>query len=72
MTLETLCFKADVESGLVKKAGVATFFDGKVHTMRVLWYDRKNNKNYVILRGEAYPFKAYTIQDESGVVRGHI
>lgn len=72
MTFTTLFFNADKKNGLVHKAGKAAFFDGNRAMERTLYYDESDNRNYVILGGEAHCFHAYSTQDVAGITKGHI
>ena len=72
MTMATCAFNVHKRNGNVKKAGMAWFFNGNREMKRVLWYDEELNKNFVVVNGDVWDFKAYSVQDVVGVVKGHI
>ena len=72
MTIRTYMFEIHRKEGHVQRVGKATFIDGRRCMTRTLWYDEEDNCNYVILNGKAFQFKAYSCQDESEIIKGHI
>lgn len=74
MTIETAYFKNCKKAGRVtKRPDKAWFSDGLCHKERALWHNDADNRDYVILNGEAHPFTEYSFGGKiPGVVRGFI